>query len=83
MGDFSGKFLVMSVDSDGIDGPTDASGAWIDDGTFGEAKKLGLDPIFHLKENDSYNFFEKTGNLIKLGETSTNVSDIRIFIAVK
>jgi len=83
MGDFSGKFLVMSVDSDGIDGPTDASGAWIDDGTFREAKKLGLDPIFHLKENDSYNFFEKTGNLIKLGETSTNVSDIRIFIAVK
>jgi len=83
MGDFSGKFLVMSVDSDGIDGPTDASGAWIDDGTFGEAKKLGLDPIFHLKENDSYNFFERTGNLIKLGETSTNVSDIRIFIAVK
>jgi len=83
MGDFSGKFLVMSVDSDGIDGPTDASGAWIDDGTFRKAKKLGLDPIFHLKENDSYNFFEKTGNLIKLGETSTNVSDIRIFIAVK
>ncbi len=83
MRDFRGKFLVMSVDSDGIDGPTDASGAWIDDETFKEAKKIGLDPILHLKENDSYNFFEKIGNLIKLGETSTNVSDIRIFLTTK
>lgn len=74
------KFLAMSIDSDGIDGPTDASGAWIDEGTYERAKGLGLDPYSFLENNDSYNFFEKTGNLIKLGETSTNVSDIRIFL---
>ncbi len=75
-----GKFLVMSADSDGIDGPTDASGAWIDEETYKKAGKLGLEPRSFLGNNDSYNFFKKTGNLIKLGETSTNVSDIRIFL---
>ncbi len=80
MKDIKSKFSVMSIDSDGIDGPTDASGAWIDESTIGEARKLGLDPIAYLKENNSYNFFDKIGNLIRLGETSTNVSDIRIFL---
>lgn len=75
-----GKFLVISVDSDGIDGPTDASGAWIDEGTYEKSKRLGLEPQSFLEDNNSYNFFEKTCNLIKLGETSTNVSDIRIFL---
>lgn len=74
------KFLVMSIDSDGIDGQTDASGAWIDEETYEKARDLGLKPCSFLEGNDSYNFFEKTGNLIKLGGTSTNVSDIRIFL---
>ncbi len=82
MGKQKRKFLVMSVDSDGIDGPTDSSGAWINEETYEKTETLGLDPNSFLENNDSYNFFEKTGNLIRLGETSTNVSDIRIFIVL-
>ncbi len=73
-------FLAMSVDSDGIDGPTDASGAWIDNETSSKALSMGLEAEKFLVENDSYTFFSKTGNLIKFGETQTNVSDVRIFL---
>lgn len=79
----NGKCLFLSADSDGVDGPTDASGAWIDEETYERAEEIGLDPSKFLENNDSYSFFEKTGNLIKLGETSTNVSDIRIFLISK
>lgn len=80
MGEAGHQFLAISVDSDGIDGLTDASGAWIDNKTLSKAISKGLDAEKHLKANDSYNFFNSTGNLIKLGMTQTNVSDIRIFI---
>lgn len=80
MGKTDHQFLAISVDSDGIDGITDVSGAWIDNETLPKAISIGLDAEEYLKENDSYNFFNSTGKLIKLGITQTNVSDIRIFI---
>ncbi|MGQ9617398.1 MAG: glycerate kinase type-2 family protein [Candidatus Aminicenantia bacterium] len=80
MRDVKRKFLFLSVDSDGIDGPTDASGAWIDENTYSLSLKLKIDPLKYLDNNDSYTFLKTTGNLIILGETSTNVSDIRIFL---
>jgi glycerate 2-kinase len=73
-------WLVLSVGSDGIDGPTDAAGAWADAATFDRASALGLDPEKFLGENDSYSFFEKTGNLIVTGPTGTNVCDVRLFL---
>jgi len=40
------------------------------------AEKDGLDIDKFLKNNDSYSFFEKTGELIKTGYTGTNVMDV-------
>jgi glycerate 2-kinase len=73
-------WLVLSLGTDGIDGPTDAAGAWADAATFDRAGALGLDPEKFLGENDSYSFFEKTGNLIVTGPTGTNVCDVRVFL---
>jgi glycerate-2-kinase len=73
-------WLVLSLGTDGIDGPTDAAGAWADAATFDRASALGLDPEKFLGENDSYSFFEKTGNLIVTGPTGTNVCDVRLFL---
>ncbi len=69
-------FYFCSVGTDGTDGPTDAAGAWIDQNSFNKAEKLGLDIDDYLDRNDSYYFFEQTGNLIKTGPTGTNVMDI-------
>jgi glycerate 2-kinase len=74
------EWLVLSMGTDGVDGPTDAAGAWADGATLDRAKLLGLDAEKHLDENDSYSFFEKTGNLVITGPTGTNVCDVRVFL---
>jgi hydroxypyruvate reductase len=72
--------VISSINTDGIDGPTDAAGAICDGTTVSRAKKLSLDPEDHLKQNDSYHFFEKLGDLIKTGPTNTNVMDIHLIL---
>ena len=73
-------WLIMSLGTDGVDGPTDAAGAWADDTTLERARELGHDLDAALTENDSYPFFAKTGNLVLTGPTGTNVCDVRIFL---
>jgi len=71
---------LLSVGTDGIDGPTDAAGAIVDGETFDEALRLGLNPILYLGENDSYSFFKTVGGLVFLGATGTNVGDLVILL---
>jgi glycerate-2-kinase len=73
-------WLILSLGTDGIDGPTDAAGAWADVRTIRTATALGLKLEEYLDDNDSYGFFKQTGNLIVTGPTGTNVMDLRIFL---
>jgi len=73
------SFYISSIGTDGIDGPTDAAGAWIDEKTIDKVDKLKLNIDSYLKDNDSYNFFKKINHLIKTGPTRTNVMDLRMF----
>lgn len=73
-------FHILSVGTDGIDGPTDAAGAWIDEQSASRARRLGLDIDAHLARNDSYHFFRKINQLIVTGPTRTNVMDLRMFL---
>ena len=77
---FPGPFFVASIASDGIDGPTEAAGAWADHTTYLSAAANGLDPAEFLERNDSYHFFRRFGQLIVTRPTRTNVMDIRIVI---
>lgn len=73
-------WLILSLGTDGIDGPTDAAGAWAEPRTIRTARALGLSPAEYLDDNDSYGFFKQTGNLIVTGPTGTNVMDLRVFL---
>jgi glycerate-2-kinase len=73
-------WLILSMGTDGIDGPTDAAGAWADVRTIATARALGLNPADYLDDNDSYGFIKQTGNLIVTGPTGTNVMDLRVFL---
>ena len=73
-------WLILSLGTDGLDGPTDAAGAWADASTAGCARALRLDPVAYLDDNDSYSFFKQTGYLIVTGPTGTNVMDLRVFL---
>jgi glycerate 2-kinase len=71
---------VATLATDGTDGPTDAAGATVDERTIGRALALGLDANLALDLHDSYHFFDRSGNLVRLGATGTNVADITIAI---
>ena len=75
-------WLILSIGTDGIDGPTGAAGAWADAGTFERIHALGLAADKALEDNDSHTFFGKTGNLIVTGPTGTNVMDVRVTLVV-
>jgi glycerate 2-kinase len=79
-GDSGLDWLILSLGTDGIDGPTDAAGAWADPSTLAKSRELGLDPAAYLDDNDSYGFFRKVGGLIVTGPTGTNVMDVRVFL---
>jgi glycerate 2-kinase len=71
-------WLILSLGTDGIDGPTDAAGAWAGPVTRRRALSLGLDPRTYLENNDAYSFFDAVGGLIRTGPTGTNVMDMRL-----
>ena len=73
--------VVASVGTDGIDGPTDAAGAIGDSTTFARARAAGIDdPDSYLRDNNTYAFFDRLGDLIRTGPTRTNVGDIQIVL---
>ncbi|MGI8981077.1 MAG: glycerate kinase type-2 family protein [Pirellulaceae bacterium] len=70
--------VLLSGGTDGEDGPTDAAGAILTADVIARMRSQNLDPDDFLRRNDTYNFFERTGGLIKTGPTHTNVCDLRV-----
>jgi glycerate 2-kinase len=76
----SAECAVASFSTDGVDGPTDAAGAIVDNHTLKRADQLNLDPKKYLADNGSHSFFLKLGDLICTGATRTNVNDICVIV---
>jgi glycerate-2-kinase len=73
---------LLAAGSDGIDGPTDAAGAFAFKGMF-----INKDDIQRahaaLDKHDAYTYLNETNNgenLLKIGHTNTNVMDIIIVL---
>jgi len=71
--------IICSVASDGKDNSSHA-GAICDTITKEKAEKKGLNIEKYLKDNNSYAFFEETGDYLETGDTGSNVSDIIVAI---
>jgi len=69
---------VLSAGTDGVDGPTDAAGAYADESTCFRAREAGLEPGKHLERNDAYPLFRGLSDLLVTGPTGTNVADLAI-----
>ncbi len=69
---------ILSVGSDGTDGPTDAAGGYADGDSFAELKAAGFDPQEVLRRNDAYHALRAVGGLVVTGPTGTNVNDVTI-----
>jgi glycerate 2-kinase len=70
------NLALVTLATDGGDGPTDAAGAVVTGETLSQAVALNLDPDDYLRRNDAYHFFDKLGALLKPGPTQTNVNDL-------
>jgi glycerate 2-kinase len=73
--------LLVSLATDGGDGPTPAAGAVASGATLTRARQLGLDPRAFLARSDSFHFFAPLEDLLLPGPTLTNVNDL-ILIAI-
>lgn len=74
---------VLCAGSDGIDGNSDANGAFVDNGVLQKAKKRKLDPKKYLDHSDSASFFQKIDEGFVTGLTHTNVMDFVIVVKQK
>ncbi len=66
--------VLGAIDTDGIDGPTDAAGALVSNETI--QSKPAARAI--LSDNDAYTYLDERNALIVTGHTGTNVNDLRI-----
>lgn len=69
---------LISVGSDGTDGPTDAAGGYTDGDTMAALAAKGISWKAMMENHDAYHALEAVGGLIKTGPTGTNVNDISI-----
>ena len=74
------EWMLLSVGTDGIDGPTDAAGAIIDSDSVKYMKESELDILSYLKKNDSYNYLKNINSLYVTGPSGTNVADIQLIL---
>ena len=70
------EVALVTLATDGEDGPTDAAGAIVTGTTCQLALNKKLVPADFLSRNDAYHFFDQLGSLIRTGPTQTNVTDL-------
>jgi len=71
---------ILCAGSDGIDGKSNAAGAFIDYDLYSIIKKSKIDPKRYLDESNSNTFFKKVGYDFVTGITGTNVMDFIIIL---
>ena len=71
---------VISIGSDGTDGPTDAAGGYADGDTLAALAEKGLTSAAVLRDNDAYHALKAVDGLIFTGPTGTNVNDVSLVL---
>jgi len=73
--------VIAALDTDGIDGYSDAAGAYIAPLMLEDAYRKGVDPGEELKRHNSYRVFKTLGTLIKTGPTEVNLNSIVVILS--
>jgi hydroxypyruvate reductase len=75
------RVALVTLATDGEDGPTNAAGAVVTGETLSRGEALGLHPAAFLARNDCYAYFEALGDLLITGPSGTNVNDLAFLFA--
>ena len=76
------NIYALACDTDGIDGLGDNAGAIITPDSLYRAEQMGINFSALLADNNTYDFFKQTGDLVITNITRTNVSDYRVIIVL-
>lgn len=74
---------IASVDTDGIDGSTDAAGGIVDGYTLERAERKGINLPECLKRHNCYEALKALGDTIITGLTGTNVMDLNVLVVTE
>jgi len=75
------RIAVVSLATDGTDGPTNSAGGLVDGTSVDRGQAIGLDAASHLADNNSTPYLEAVGDMLVTGPTQTNVNDL-VFVFV-
>lgn len=76
-------WALLAAGTDGIDGPTDAAGAFADGSSARRARRTGRTLAQALAHHDVYPTLRALGDLHRPGPTGTNVADLVIALVWK
>ncbi|MEQ5778493.1 DUF4147 domain-containing protein [Thalassospira sp. NFXS8] len=74
------NWVFLSGGTDGRDGPTDAAGALVDEGTLKRIADAGGNLDALLRNNDSHEALSRAHDLLVTGATGTNVADVQVLL---
>jgi glycerate-2-kinase len=75
-----GSVVVVGLDTDGTDGPTDIAGGVVDDQTATRANATRIDLNACLGRHDVTPALKKLEDIIETGATGTNVNDLKFML---
>ncbi len=78
--DLPGDWVFLAGGTDGIDGPTNATGGLVDRNTTARISAAKGRPTALLDNNDSHNALRLADDLLVTGATGTNVADVAFFL---
>jgi hydroxypyruvate reductase/glycerate 2-kinase len=78
-----GNIVIVGLDTDGTDGPTDVAGAVVDHKTAARARENGIDLFECLNNHDATSSFLKLEDAIVTGATGTNVNDLKLMVILE
>jgi glycerate 2-kinase len=73
---------VAGFATDGTDGTKPVAGAVVNGETVARARRVKLNLVRALQENNAYPFFKKLNAHIVTGPTGTNVNDLYLLLAL-
>ena len=74
----SKNFIILSAGTDGRDGPTNAAGGILNQGSLEKIKNKKVNLEKELLNNNSYQVLKKINSLVIIDGTNTNVADVQL-----
>ena len=74
----SKSFIILSAGTDGRDGPTNAAGGILNQGSLEKIKNKKVNLEKELLNNNSYQVLKKINSLVIIDGTNTNVADVQL-----